>query len=835
MLKKLTNILIVIFVLTICFASNSYNAIASAKDKSSFLITAINATQPAVAKLNIPALTQWILDESTNTLYAISKENKTLYFINAATMTIEKSLELTGSPTDIVKDNGNLYVALDDIKKIDVVDMENRRVEKELSTTSDPFRIVIDGNRLFYSLCKQDCVYAYDLTSNIDQVLSIDMVSQPDLAINTDQHILYIGGSGLSSSNLIYYSTIDNKVIGKTNYKNGFGYVYPERYTLYDGANVYYASRDFTPNNPQRCIGDFGYSNVIFAKNNFAFTNTSIYDAATHIKLGDYGSSMDLIEASDTTVYLYSETTGIIESFNNSNTKIDKSNIISLISGNKALPIQTNTNSVKVDEQVYSLKMNSNLTQWVLDQATNTLYGISYFDKALFFVNATNLNLEKSITFTSSPTDIVLDKGKLYISLDDINQIAVVDSVSRQTVGTLYTSSHPNRIVVDGNKLYYTEGDQWCKIYAYDLTSNIDQTLLSGNIYWPDLAINTDKHILYIGESGITDAKMIYYSTTDNKVIDKTDNEFSHTKRYTLFDDSMVYYASKCFDPEDPNKVLGSFDSDIIFAKYGYAFTNTAIYDSCTCQKLLDYGKVDLVEVSNRRDFYLYNIESKTIEKVEPTVIPPIINSVSPNTGSVKGGTVVNITGTGFTGASKVYFGSTLGTNLKVNSDTSITVTSPSSSVAGNTDIVIEGPNGINVISKSDRFKYIGLTVNVLAVNGSVENLLQSYGYGATVTLTAKPAKGYIFTSWTDKSGNILSTNQVYRFTITDDVELNANFVDCCDVNRDGKVNVLDLASVAQRYNMKNSNNGWVSKYDINNDGIIDIFDLALCSKKMIN
>lgn len=117
MLKKLTNILIVIFVLTVCFPSNSHNAIASAKDKSSIPITTINAAQTTVAELNLPALTQWILDDPTNTLYAISTENKVLYFINAATMTIEKSLELARSPTDIIKDNGNLYIALDDIKK----------------------------------------------------------------------------------------------------------------------------------------------------------------------------------------------------------------------------------------------------------------------------------------------------------------------------------------------------------------------------------------------------------------------------------------------------------------------------------------------------------------------------------------------------------------------------------------------------------------------------------------------------------------------------------------------------------------------------------------------
>lgn len=54
-------------------------------------------------------LTQWVLDEPTNTLYAISKTGKNLIFINSDTMSIEKNLTLNGSPTDIIKDNGKLY------------------------------------------------------------------------------------------------------------------------------------------------------------------------------------------------------------------------------------------------------------------------------------------------------------------------------------------------------------------------------------------------------------------------------------------------------------------------------------------------------------------------------------------------------------------------------------------------------------------------------------------------------------------------------------------------------------------------------------------------------
>ncbi|HWA65850.1 MAG TPA: lamin tail domain-containing protein, partial [Mycobacteriales bacterium] len=66
------------------------------------------------------------------------------------------------------------------------------------------------------------------------------------------------------------------------------------------------------------------------------------------------------------------------------------------------------------------------------------------------------------------------------------------------------------------------------------------------------------------------------------------------------------------------------------------------------------------------------------------SVAPPVVASVSPSSGSTAGGTVVTITGSGFTGASKVLFGSsTAVTDFSVNpAGTQITVTSPAHAAA---------------------------------------------------------------------------------------------------------------------------------------------------------
>ncbi|MES9683445.1 hypothetical protein ABWK22_11090, partial [Gottfriedia acidiceleris] len=356
---------------------------------------------------------------------------------------------------------------------------------------------------------------------------------EPALAINTDNHILYIGESQSMGSKLIYYSTKDNKVIGTSNYNNDYGFRNPSRSILFDGVSVYYAGRDFSPNNPNRFNGNFGNDdNVIYVNSNLVFTNWSIYNKDSHVKLGEYGYYLDLIASSQNSIFIYNSQLRQIKRYNSN--QINSSNIISLISGIAKNQSQSTALSRQINDKTRQLKIQSKLTKWVLDEPTQILYGISTDDKSLLFINSQTLNLEKVINFACNPTDIIKDNGKLYVALDDANQIAVIDMASRTKVDTLYTTSDPYLIAKDGDKIYYAERDQWCDVFAYNLQTNIDQILPISTQYEPALAINTDNHILYIGESGLSDSHLIYYSTTDNKVIG-TSNWFPSPRRSISF------------------------------------------------------------------------------------------------------------------------------------------------------------------------------------------------------------------------------------------------------------------------------------------------------------
>jgi len=72
---------------------------------------------------------------------------------------------------------------------------------------------------------------------------------------------------------------------------------------------------------------------------------------------------------------------------------------------------------------------------------------------------------------------------------------------------------------------------------------------------------------------------------------------------------------------------------------------------------------------------------------------PPTVNAVSPNSGTINGGTVVNITGSRFTSGATVSLGGSLATNITVLSSSSIIATTPAHS-AGTVNVVVTNPDG---------------------------------------------------------------------------------------------------------------------------------------------
>ena len=89
-------------------------------------------------------------------------------------------------------------------------------------------------------------------------------------------------------------------------------------------------------------------------------------------------------------------------------------------------------------------------------------------------------------------------------------------------------------------------------------------------------------------------------------------------------------------------------------------------------------------------------------------VVPPAVTSLSPTSGPVIGGTAVTVTGSGFTGATQVSFGTTVVnvTTPVPEGGLQLSVTSPAES-PGTVDVTVTTPAGVSpVVQPADQFTY---------------------------------------------------------------------------------------------------------------------------------
>ena len=112
-----------------------------------------------------------------------------------------------------------------------------------------------------------------------------------------------------------------------------------------------------------------------------------------------------------------------------------------------------------------------------------------------------------------------------------------------------------------------------------------------------------------------------------------------------------------------------------------------------------------------------------------PSGPPPIIIKTSPKGGSATGGTSVTITGSNFTAATAVTFGSGPATSFVVNSATSITAVSPPAAT-GTVDLTVTTGGGTSTTTSRDHFKYGPPAVSGVGPNSG------SRAGGTTVTVT---------------------------------------------------------------------------------------------------
>ena len=108
----------------------------------------------------------------------------------------------------------------------------------------------------------------------------------------------------------------------------------------------------------------------------------------------------------------------------------------------------------------------------------------------------------------------------------------------------------------------------------------------------------------------------------------------------------------------------------------------------------------------------------------------PVVSAISPASGPTAGGTVVTVSGSGLTGATTVYFGSSKGTTVSANAGgTQLTVKSPAGTSGTSVAVRVVTPGGESASVTADLFTYGPIVTSISPASGSTAG-------GSQVTVT---------------------------------------------------------------------------------------------------
>jgi hypothetical protein len=267
-------------------------------------------------------ITAWVPSSDGSYIYAISRSTDSLLYINTASFTIERVVNVGSSPSDIkLGPDGKLYIALTGASFISEVDPASGQVSR-IPVTYPSNSIAVGNNKVFYNTgddsgvvdySQWDTVYAVDLSSGHSTNINGNVYGSfynPKIEIDNSLNRLYVGDT---FEKLIVYDTANYGVVDQTNntqYGNASG-----QNIWIEGNNLYFRMAKVDKTNVNTVYGtypaanrvnDYSFDRLIYADNSYVFTDKAIYNGADFSKL--FIVPFDVGQAyvkNDGTVYVY--------------------------------------------------------------------------------------------------------------------------------------------------------------------------------------------------------------------------------------------------------------------------------------------------------------------------------------------------------------------------------------------------------------------------------------------------------------------------------------------------------------------------------------------------
>lgn len=566
---------------------------------------------------------QILLDEETNTLACLKAGSSyQISILDADTLLRKTTLDMADHISFLYMADGKLYVPYMYTNIVAIIDMKTLAVERTITLSGAASKMEKHGNVLYYV---SNHLYAYNLETNIDTQIASESIYPYAMTIDHKKGTIYIAEKAGEAS-IFTYSIQQQKIIGSVPlYSELLSTVLSYSNMIFAEGSLFYVGREYTVDPADGtiagCVGSYSdTSEIIYVKNNCVYTGNLIFDKTTHARLGEQTNITYAVLITDEgDLYTDSLLTGLQHIAGT--TPVTSANAVSRLHAIPVPQVPDSLQSNSASESANVLSMPWELGAMKYHQDTNTILALSGKEKALFFINGTTLNLQKTMRFTGKPNSMAIYGNTAAICFQEADKVVLMDIPSRTVIKTLYMDI-PFRIALYQNKLFYSRMSAPYDVHMVDIDTEEDTVIYTSEVS-PSFTVNTDRGILYIGATQYLgsaegyECTLTYYDIAQKQIIGQTENLYSEDATvynyvYDVFyNDAALYTCGKILDPADPTVIYGNYFSVLdppIYCDNDYILSNWACFDAAEYYKIIELPrKIEQAAVSSRGDLYIYD------------------------------------------------------------------------------------------------------------------------------------------------------------------------------------------------------------------------------------
>ena len=259
--------------------------------------------------------------------------------------------------------------------------------------------------------------------------------------------------------------------------------------------------------------------------------------------------------------------------------------------------VEEENNAAMMQAAVVLYSLDGVIVNWATEN--DLIYVITEGNNRLVVIDAQSMTPISNTPLPGVPAEMNIIGDEIYISLPALCRIDVFSKYTSEKLTSLYFDHEVSSFCLDGSIVYYTEHDQWCRVFKKDLETGAEIQINDGSLYYfPKIYLNAEDRILYIGESNSTGSAIFCYDADTLQLLSffrKNDYGIMNYTREIFHVGDEIFWGNFRLSDTNAKELVGRYgvfdDGSVVFASEEMVSTYEGLFLTDTYECVINYAE----------------------------------------------------------------------------------------------------------------------------------------------------------------------------------------------------------------------------------------------------